>query len=124
MVNINIHLFLIPMPFCTFVLLDPFVLFESSCMPFFPNFYSGSFIHSVLLCERCIDFSSHRRRRTLSIMYSYGSVFVLIHIAFLGDFDSYLPFWLTVLGMESFKYNILFTLLPLHGSLLSPPKTF
>ena len=43
---------------------------------------------------------------------------------FWGDFDSYFPFWLSIHGMELFKYNILFTLLPFHGLLLSPPRTF
>ena len=88
MVNINIRLFLISMLFCTFVLLDFFVLFESSCMSFFLNFYSGSSIHSVLLCERCIDFSTHGRRRTLEILYSYGLVLLGPPSAFLSEFYS------------------------------------
>ena len=125
MVNRNIHLFLIPMPFCTFVLLDFFVLFESSSMPFFLNFYLGSSIHSVLLCERCIDFSTHRRRRTLAILYSYGSVLC---------FDTYYllrTFWLSFafFGFQFLAWDHLYIIyyLPCFlsmGLLLWPPQTF
>ena len=120
-VNRNIHLFLIPMPFCTFCAFGLFVLFESSCMPLFLNFYSGSSIHSVLLCERCIDFSAHGRRRTLAILYSYGSVLCFDTYCFLTRFWLLFAFWISILGMGSFKYNILFTLLPLHGSFAVTP---
>ena len=40
---------------CTFVHFEPFVLMSPPCA-FLSEFYSGSSIHSVLLCERCIDF--------------------------------------------------------------------
>ena len=102
MVNINIHLFLIPMPFCTFVILDFVLPFDSSCMPFFLNFYSGSSIHSVLLCERCIDFQLTDGEELWQSCTHMGQYFVLIHISFLGDFDSYFPF-----GFQFLAWNLL-----------------
>ena len=42
--------------------------------------------------------------------------FILIHIALLGDFLLLFAFWISILGMGLFIYNILFTLLPFHGS--------
>ena len=60
-------------PFETFVLLSP-------PYAFLLEFYSSSSIHSVLLCERCIYFSTHGRRRTFGrFIYTF-----LIH-----HFDMY-----------------------------------
>ena len=101
-------------PFWTFVLLSPpsAFLFE---------FYSGSSIHSVLLCERRIYFSSHERRGT------FGNLkFMLLILCFdmyfpLGvlTLDSFYIFW--NYGMGLFIYDILFTLLPFRGSFAVTP---
>ena len=93
MANRNIHLFLIPMPlqhFCAFGLLS--FSYESSCMPFFLNFNSSSSIPSVLLCERRIHVLAHGWRGTFSDLLLISSAFVLMYNAFIGVFDSYLPF--------------------------------
>ena len=125
MVNRNIRLSSFP---CHFALLCfwTFVLsFESSYMPFFLNFYSGSSIHSVLLCERFIWFIAHRRRRTLAILYSFGSVLC---------FDTYcfLRIFLTLILPFGFQFSawdhlyIIYCLLCFisMGLLFSPPRKF
>ena len=99
--------------FCAFGI---FVISKSSCMPFFLNFYSGSSIHSFLLCERCIDFQLTDGEELWQFCTYMIQYFVLIHIAFIGVFLLLFTFWLSILGMGSFIYNILFTLLPFHGS--------
>ena len=81
MVNRNIRLFPIPMPlgilvFGLYVLLSPFGAFSS-------EFYLGSSIHSVLLCERC-NFRLTDGEEILAICTHIIQYFVLINIAFLG----------------------------------------
>ena len=81
MVNRNIRLFPIPMPLgilvCGFyVLLIPPGAFSS-------EFYSGSSIHSVLLCERC-NFQLTDGEEILAIYTHIIQSFVLMTISFLG----------------------------------------
>ena len=124
MVNKNIHLLLIPMPFCTFCAFGLFsFLSPPTCLSFW-IFYSWSSIHSVLLCERFIDFQLTDREELWQFCTYMVQYFVLIHIAFLGVFDSYLPFGFQFLAWDQIIYNIMFTLLPFHGSFLSLPQTF
>ena len=122
MVNKNIRLFLIPMPFFTFVLLDFFVLFESSCMPSFWIFIQAppsimSFCVRDVLIFQLTDGEELWQSCTRMVQY-----FVFIHIAFLRRFWLLFSFWLSILGMGSFKYNIMFTMLPLHGSFVVTPS--
>ena len=69
--------------------------YEPSCMPFFLNFNSVSSIPSVLLCERCIHVSSHGRRGTFGDL-----VLIWLYNAFIGVFDSYLPFGIHFLAWD------------------------
>ena len=101
MVNTNIHLFLIPMPFCTFVLFWTLSFaYESSCIPLFLNFHPGSSIHSVLLCEISIQSFSSRTERNFWQFSTYDSAFSLMYDAFIGVFDSYLPFDILFLAWD------------------------
>ena len=84
-------------------------------------FYSGSSIHSALLCERCIDFQLTHGEELWQFCTHMVQYFVLIHIAFLGYFWLLFSFWVSILGMGSFIYNILFTLLSFHGSFYVTP---
>ena len=68
--------------FCAFGLLS--FLSPPACL--LSESYSGSFIHSVLLWEICIDFSAHGWRRTLAISYSYGSILCFDRYFFLRRF--------------------------------------
>ena len=69
-------------------------------MPFFLNFNSGSSIPSVLLCERCIHVSAHGRRGTFDDLVLIWFHIFLIYNAFIGDFDSYLPFGIHFLAWD------------------------
>ena len=97
------------------------LLFWVLLVPFFLNFYSGSSIHSVLLCERCIWLSAHGRRRTLAILYLNDSVLCFGTYCFHRSFWLLFAFWLSIFDMGSFIYNILFTLLPFRGSFAATP---
>src|SRR5882757_6692422 len=94
MVNRNIHLFLIPMPFCAFLCFWTFVLyFESSCMPFFLNVFIQAPLSIVSFCVRDLfNFQLTNREELWQFCTHLVQYFVLIHISFLGVFDSYFPF--------------------------------
>ena len=122
MVNRYIRLFLIPMPFFTFLCFWTFLPFWVLLFAFFLNFDSGSSIHSVLLCERYFNFNSWMENKFGNLIHTD----VVQHVFF----DTYLPFrrfwlllafWISIYGMLSFKYNTLFTLLPFHGSFAVTP---
>ena len=125
MVNKNIRLFLIPMPFCTFVLFLLLSSFESSFMPSFWIFLIQAPLSIVSFCVR--DVSNFQLTDGEEIWQSCTNMvhyFVLIHIASLGDFDSYFPFGFQFLAWD--HLNIIYCL-PCFlsmGLLLSPPKTF
>ena len=55
---------------------------------------------------------------------TYDSTPALICDAFIGVFDSLFAFWRSFLGMGSFIFNILFTLLLSMGPLPSSPRHF
>ena len=80
-------------------------------MPFFLNFNSSSSIPSVLLCERRIHVSAHGWRGDFGDLVLISSAFVLMYNAFIGVFLLLSAFWRSFLGMGSFVFNILFTLL-------------
>ena len=111
------HAILCFLCFWTFVL-----SFESSCMPFFLNFLFRLLYPYCPFVWEMYWFLAHGWRRTLAILYLYGSALCFDTHCFLRRFlDSYLPFWLSNLGMGSFICNILFTLLPFHGSFAVTP---
>ena len=124
MENRNIPLFLIPMPFCTFCAFFGLLSFayESSCMPSFLNFHSGSSIHSVLLCERCIQLSAHGQRRTFGnlVLIWFSTLFRYILLS--QERLTLICLWHSILGMGSFIYNIMFTLLPFHEPFAVTPQ--
>ena len=121
LVNKDICLFLIPMPFCTFVLLF-FLSFLNplACLLF--EFFIQAPLSIVSFCVRDVLIfqltDGEELWQSCTHMVQY---FVLIHIAFLGDFLLLFSFWLSILGMGSFIYNIVFTLLPFHGSFAVTP---
>ena len=121
MVNRYIHLFLIPMPICTLLVLLDFCPFESSLISCLLNFNSGPSIHNVLLCERYFDFNSRAENNFGNLIHTD----VVQHV-FWYTFASWDILTLVILldfgyGMGSFKYNTLFTLLPFHGSFAFTP---
>ena len=125
MINRNIHLFLIPMPFCTFVLLDLFVLL-SPPHAFLSEFFIQAPLSIVSFCVRDVfNFQLTDEEELLEILYSYDSVLCLDTYCFLRSFDSYLPFGFQFLAWDHL-YNIIYCL-PCSlsvGLLLSPPRTF
>ena len=124
MVNINIHLFLICMSFCTFFCFWTFCPFETSlCLSFW--IFIQAPLSIVSFCVRDVfNFpltNGEELRKSCTNMVQY---FVLIHIAFLGDFDSYFPFGFQFLAWDHL-YIIYYLSYFLSISLLvSPPKTF
>ena len=88
-------------------------------------FYSGSSIHSVLLCERRNFFSSHGRRGTFGNLRFMLLILCFDKYCFFKEFsDSYLPFGFKFLAWD---YLYIIYYLPCFlsmGLLLSPPKTF
>ena len=82
MVNINIRLFLIPMPFCTFVL-----SFESSLFAFFLKFLIQASLSIVSFCVRYVfNFQLTDGEELWQFCTHLVQYFNLIHIAFLGYF--------------------------------------
>ena len=121
MVNINIHLFLIPMSFCTFLLLV-FCPFWVLLHAFLSEFFIQAPLSIVSFCVRDVfNFQLTDREELWQFCTHLVQYFVLIHIAFLGYFWLLFSFWISILGMGSFIYNILFTLLPFHGFFVVTP---
>ena len=90
-------------------------------MPFFLNFIQAplsivSFCVRDVLIFYLMDGEEHWQSGTHMVQY-----FFLIHIAFLGDFLLLFSFWISILSMGSFIYNILFTLLSFHGPFAVTP---
>ena len=79
----------------------------------------------VSFCVRdVLIFSAHNEEELWQSCTHMVQHFVLIHIAFLGDFDSYFPFGFQFLAWD--HLNIIYCL-PCFlsmGILMSPPKTF
>ena len=122
MVNRNIHLFLISMPFCTFCGFGLFSFHLSPPHAFLSEFFIQAPLSIVSFCVRDVfNFQLTDREELWQLFTHMVQYFVLIHIAFLGDFLLLFSFWISILGMGSFIYNILFTLLPFHGSFTITP---
>ena len=121
MVNRYIHLFLIPMPICTLLVLLDFFPSESSRIAFFLNFNSGLSIHSVLLCEIYFDFNSRTDNNFGNIIHTDVVQHVFWYIFASWDILTLVSLLDLYCGVGSFKYNTLFTLIPFHGFLLLHP---
>ena len=112
MVNRNIRLFLIPMRFCTFVLLDfcafgllSFLLSPPACLSFW--IFIQDPLSIVFVCVRDVfNFELMDEEELLEILYSYGSLLCFDTYCFLRIFWLLFAFWLSIPGMGSFKYNI------------------
>ena len=94
-----------------------FLFFWVLLMPFFLNFIQAP-LSIVSFCVRDVFlFLAHGRRRNFGnfILIWFSTLFWYILLS-LGVFWLLLAFWLQILGMGLFIYNILFTLLPSHGS--------
>ena len=123
MVNKNIHLFLIPMPFftfCAFGLLSFWVLL----MPFFLNFYSGSSIQCPFVWEMYLIFSSRTEKNFWQFSTYMVQYFVSVPIAFIEVFDSYLPFGFKFLAWDRLYIIYCLPCFLSVGLFLSPPRTF
>ena len=126
MVNRNIRLFLIPMPFCTFVLLDfcPFfwVLLHAFLFEFF---FIQAPLSIVSFCVRDVfNFQLMDREELWQFCTHMIQYFILIHIALLGDFDSYFPFGFQFLARDHLYIIYCLRCFLSMGLLLSPPRTF
>ena len=130
MVNRNICLFLIPMPFCTFVVLCfwTFLSFLSPSACLLSDFF-------LILIQDPLSIVSFCVRYVLMFQLTDGEglwqscthmvqYFVLIHIAFLGDFDSYFPFGFQFLAWDHLYIIYYLPCFLSMGLLLSPPRTF
>ena len=126
MVNINIHLFLFLMPFCTFLCFWTFVLF---ILVLLHAFLSEIFIQALLsIVSFCVRDVFKFQLTDGEELWKFGTYmfqyFVLIHNAFIGVFYSYLPF-----GFQFLTWDHLYIIyclpcfLPV-GILLSLPRTF
>ena len=76
----------------------------------------------VSFCVRYVfNFQLTNREELWKSCTNIVQYFVLIHIAFLRRFWLLFAFWLSIPGMGSFIYNILFTLLSFHRSFAVTP---
>ena len=90
-------------------------------MPFFLNFIQAP-LSIVSFCVRDVfSFQLTDGEELLAILYSYDLVLCFDMHCFLRSFGLFLAFWLSILGMGSFIYIILFTLLPFHRSFAVTP---
>ena len=123
MVNRNIHLFLIPTPFCTFLLLDFCPCESSSCLSFW--IFIQAPLSIVSFCVRdTFAFQLTDGEELWQFCTHMIQYFVLIHITFLRVFDSYFPFRFQFSAWG--PLNIIYCLpcLLSMGLLLSPTKMF
>ena len=91
MVNRNIHLFLIPMPFCTFFVLLDFLSFRVLLMPFFSEFFIQAPLSIMSFCVRDVfNFQLTDGEELLAYLYSYDS------ILFFGMYCFFEEFWLLI----------------------------
>ena len=126
MVNRNIHLFFIPMPFCTFLCFWTFFSFWVLLMPFFLNFFIQAPLSIVSFCVRDVfNFQLTDGKTLLAILYSYGLVLCFDTYWFLRRFfDSYFPFGFQFLAWDHLYIIYCFPCFLSVGLLLSPPRTF
>ena len=100
----------------------PFVLFWVPLHAFFLKFLIQVPLSIVSFCVKDIFIfhlmDGEELWKSCTNMVQY---FALIHISFLRIFWLLFSFWLSIPGMESFKCNILFTLLCFHGSFVVTP---
>ena len=119
MVNRNICLFLIPMPFFTFVL--SWVLLHA----FFLKFLIQAPLSIMSFCVRDVfNFQVTDGEEILAILYSYDSVLCLDTYCFLRSFDSYLPFGFQFLAWDHLYIIYCLPCFLSMGLLLSPPRKF
>ena len=125
MVNRNIRLFLIPMPFCTFFVILDLFSFWVLLMPFCLNFFIQDPLSIVSFCVRDVfNFQLTNREEIWKFCTHMVQYFVLIHIAFLGYFDSYFPFGFQFLAWDHLYIIYCLPCFLSMGLLLSPPKKF
>ena len=123
MVNRNIHLFLTPMPFYTFLSFEPFVL-SSPPYAFLLNFIQDP-LSIVSFCVRDVfNFELTDGEELLANLNSYDSILCFDTYCLIRSFDSYLPF-----GFQSVEWDHLYIIycLPCFlfvGLLMSLPRTF
>ena len=93
MVNINIHLFLIPMPFCIFMCFWTFFVLLSPPHAFLSEFFIEAPLSIMSFCVKDVfNFQLMDGEEILAILYSYDSVLCFDTYFFLRSFDSYQPF--------------------------------
>ena len=112
--------------FTLFLCFRTFVLFHMSlltCLSYW-ILIQDPLSHSVLLCEWCTSSSNPRTERIFQELGICNSAPALIYDAFIGVFDSLFSFWHSFLGVGSFIFNIMFTLILPMGPVLSSPRHF
>ena len=109
------------MPTCILLMPLDFCPFESSLIAFFLNFNSGSFLHSVFLCERHFNFNSRTEKNFGNLVHTDVVQHLFWYIVASWEILTLVSLLAFDCGMGSFKYNTLFTLLPFHGSFVVTP---
>ena len=122
MVNRNIHLFLIPMTFCTFFLLD-FCPFLSPPACLLSEIFIQAPLSIVSFCVRDVfNFQLTDGEELLAILYSYDLVLCSDIHFFLGSFDSSQPFGFQFLAWDHLYIIYCLPCFLSMGLLLSPPR--
>ena len=127
MVNRNIRLFLIPMPFshfsCAFGLLSYFILV---CLhAFLTEFWFRILYAIVSFCvSGVLQVSNPQTERIFWQLSICNSASALMYDVSIGVLWFLSALWHSFLGMGSFIFNILFTLLLSMGPLSSSPRHF
>ena len=124
MVNKYIRVFLIPMPFCTFLCFWTIVIL-SPPHAFLSEFFIQAPLSIVSFCVRDVfNFQLTDREELLAILYSYDSVLCLDTYFFLRSFDSYLPFGFQFLAWDHLYIIYCLPCFLSMGLSLPPPRTF
>ena len=123
-VNRNIHLFLIPMPFCTFCAFGLFVLL-SPPHAFISEFFIQAPLSIVSFCVRDVcNFQLTDGEEILAIFQSYGLVLCFDTYCFLRSSNSSQPFGFQFLAWDHLYIIYCLPCFLSVGLLLSPPRTF
>ena len=124
MVNRNICLFLIPMSFCIFVLLE-FLSFLSPPACLLSEIFIQAPLSIVSFCVRDVfNFPLTDGKELLTICTYMIQYLVLIDIVFFRSFDSYQPFGFQFLAWDHLYIIYYLPFFLSMGILLSPPTTF
>ena len=107
------------------VLLDfvPFHMSLLTCLSYW-ILIQDPLSHSVLLCEWCVLSFISRTERIFWQFSTCDSALLWFMMLFIGVLWFLSSFWHSFLGLGSFIFNILFTLLLSMGPLLSLLRTF